>query len=31
MKRSAKLLADLTKQVAVITYPITGEGSGSEK
>jgi len=31
MKRSAKLLADLTKQVAVITYPIIGEGSGSEK
>jgi hypothetical protein len=31
MKRSAKLLADLTKQVAVITYPITGDGVGSEK
>jgi len=31
MKRSAKLLADLTKQVAVITYPMTGEGLGSEK
>ena len=31
MKRSAKLLADLTKQVAVITYPIIGEGLGSEK
>jgi transcriptional regulator of heat shock response len=31
MKRSAKLLADLTKQVAVITYPMIGEGPGSEK
>jgi transcriptional regulator of heat shock response len=31
MKRSAKLLADLTKQVAVITYPMIGEGLGSEK
>jgi transcriptional regulator of heat shock response len=31
MKRSAKLLADLTKQVAVITHPIIGEGLGSEK
>jgi transcriptional regulator of heat shock response len=31
MKRSAKLLADLTKQVAVITYPIIGNGPGSEK
>lgn len=31
MKRSAKLLADLTKQVAVITYPIIGESPGSEK
>jgi len=31
MKRSAKLLADITKQVAVITYPIIGENSGSEK
>jgi transcriptional regulator of heat shock response len=31
MKRSAKLLADLTKQVAVITYPIIGEGLGGEK
>jgi transcriptional regulator of heat shock response len=31
MKRSAKLLADLTKQVAVITHPIIGEGPGSEK
>jgi len=31
MKRSAKLLADLTKKVAVITYPMIGEGLGSEK
>lgn len=31
MKRSAKLLADLTKQVAVITYPIIREGPGSGK
>ena len=31
MKRSAKLLADLTKQVAVITHPIIGEGPGGEK
>ncbi len=31
MKRSAKLLADITKQVAVITYPIIGESTGSEK
>jgi len=31
MKRSAKLLADLTKQVAVITHPMIGEGLGSEK
>ncbi|CAN2160591.1 Heat-inducible transcription repressor HrcA [Candidatus Nanopelagicaceae bacterium] len=31
MKRSAKLLADITKQVAVITYPIIGENTGSEK
>ena len=31
MKRSAKLLADITKQVAVITYPIIGENHGSEK
>lgn len=31
MKRSAKLLADITKQVAVITYPIIGESHGSEK
>jgi transcriptional regulator of heat shock response len=31
MRRSAKLLADITKQVAVITYPIIGESSGSEK
>ena len=31
MRRSAKLLADITKQVAVITYPIIGENSGSEK
>jgi len=27
LKRSAKLLADITKQVAVITYPIIGENS----
>jgi transcriptional regulator of heat shock response len=26
LKRSAKLLADITKQVAVVTYPILGEG-----
>ena len=26
LKRSAKLLADITKQVAVVTYPIIGEG-----
>ena len=25
LKRSAKLLADITKQVAVVTYPILGE------
>jgi hypothetical protein len=25
LKRSAKLLADITKQVAVVTYPIIGE------
>ena len=31
MKRSAKLLADITNQVAVITYPIIGENTGSEK
>jgi transcriptional regulator of heat shock response len=31
MRRSAKLLADITKQVAVITYPIIGESTGSEK
>jgi len=31
MRRSAKLLADITKQVAVITYPIIGEHTGSEK
>ena len=31
MKRSAKLLADITKQVAVITYPIIGESHSSEK
>jgi transcriptional regulator of heat shock response len=31
MKRSAKLLADLTKQVAVITHPMIGEGFGNEK
>ena len=31
MKKSAKLLADITKQVAVITYPIIGESQGSEK
>jgi transcriptional regulator of heat shock response len=31
MKRSAKLLADLTKQVAVITHPMIGEGFSSEK
>ena len=26
LKRSAKLLADITKQVAVVTFPIIGEG-----
>lgn len=31
LKRSAKLLADITKQVAVVTYPIIGESYGSEK
>lgn len=31
MKRSAKLLADITKQVAVITYPIIGESQSGEK
>jgi transcriptional regulator of heat shock response len=31
LKRSAKLLADITKQVAVVTYPIIGESQGSEK
>ncbi len=31
MRRSAKLLADITKHVAVITYPIIGESTGSEK
>jgi transcriptional regulator of heat shock response len=31
MKRSAKLLADLTKQVAVITHPMIGEGPGTGK
>jgi transcriptional regulator of heat shock response len=31
LKRSAKLLADITKQVAVVTYPIIGESHGSEK
>jgi len=31
MKRSAKLLADLTKQVAVITHPMIGEGFGGAK
>jgi heat-inducible transcriptional repressor len=31
MKRSAKLLADLTKQVAVITHPMIGESSSSGK
>lgn len=31
MKRSAKLLADLTKQVAVITHPMIGEAPGLEK
>ena len=31
MKRSAKLLADLTKQVAVITHPMIGESSSAGK
>ena len=31
LKRSAKLLADITKQVAVVTYPAIGELSGREK
>ena len=31
MKRSAKLLADLTTQVAVITHPMIGESSSSGK
>ena len=31
LKRSAKLLADITKQVAVVTYPIIGESHVSEK
>jgi transcriptional regulator of heat shock response len=31
LKRSAKLLADITKQVAVVTYPALGELHGREK
>lgn len=31
MKRSAKLLADITKQVAVVTYPILGDLQNREK
>ena len=30
MKRSAKLLADITKQVAVVKYPIIGDSQGRE-
>ena len=30
LKRSAKLLADITKQVAVVTFPIIGEGRDDE-
>ena len=30
VKRSAKLLADITKQVAVVQYPIIGENHGRE-
>ena len=31
MKRSAKLLADITKQVAVVTYPILSDLQNREK
>lgn len=31
LKRSAKLLADITKQVAVVQYPIFGDSQGREK
>lgn len=31
VRRSAKLLADITKQVAVVKYPIIGESSNREK
>ena len=31
MRKSAKLLADITKQVAVVTYPILGEQNGRDK
>lgn len=31
LKKSAKLLADITKQVAVVTYPIIGEQQSREK
>jgi transcriptional regulator of heat shock response len=30
MKRSAKLLADITKQVAVVKYPVTNDSQGRE-
>ena len=31
LKKSAKLLADITKQVAVVTYPVIGEQHSREK
>jgi transcriptional regulator of heat shock response len=31
LKKSAKLLADITKQVAVVTFPIIGDQQGREK
>jgi transcriptional regulator of heat shock response len=31
LKKSAKLLADITKQVAVVTYPIIGDQNNREK
>jgi heat-inducible transcriptional repressor len=31
LKRSAKLLSDITKQVAVVKYPIIGDSQGREK
>jgi heat-inducible transcriptional repressor len=31
LKKSAKLLADITKQVAVVTYPVVGEQPNRDK